>query len=174
MPEFTKVVKFIPGWDTSSQGQGRGSVHDMEISFTLTGRYGVVVADICTGWYPVSAVNKLTFEHNLQQPRYSCVTTHSTYDSTGDGAYTHLCDYLGGKSCYGRVIPCYLKDSGYIERFLVEGESAIWEALEKLYAHLQRGETLPNDHFANSFDPTAEGRCLNTPNLPTKATRLSK
>jgi len=134
-------VQFRPGYNCPD-AHGHG-VHGMEIRWYLRGPRGAVWLRMSTDWIP----GELRPGHGLP-PSGLIADRVSSPDGRGTGYHARVPQYEGQEIESGNCdligVPCYC-DANYggadepVERFVAEGERAIWDALESAYADLKTG-----------------------------------
>ena len=124
-----RAVVFQPGYRTDRRTFGR---HGMEVKWLLRGPKGVTQFVMFTGWEPGLTRD----ERQVNAPMGADLGYHALCPQY-EGAYEHgPCDYLPGKP------PCFYDGSGLAAddllcRFLIEGETAIWQKLAELHDDLK-------------------------------------
>ena len=115
--KYEHNIRFEPGWELDEE-YGR---RDMWIRFVCKGEDGAVQFLMSSGWY---------LDLPPHPPKAFDLGYHSREPITGHETEFDECDILGGK--------CYYDGSGLqaepiLEKFLREGEEAVWEELEEYY-----------------------------------------
>lgn len=114
-----RAVVFRPGYRTDRRTFGR---HGMEVLWLLRGPNGVTQFVMFTGWDPGEQ------EKMVYPPSGADLGYHSRIQQYADQPRAPgPCGYLDDVSCY--YDGSGLAASDLLERFLIEGESVIWEAL---------------------------------------------
>lgn len=133
-------VQFTPGYNCPAEGPFGHGVHGMEICWYLRGPKGTVWLRLFTKWTP----GELAPGHGLP-PDLRIRPEDRTPDAAGAGHHArwpqHEDDEPSADDCPLFGAPCY-QGMSYTgadeaaERFTVEGEQVIWDALEAAYASL--------------------------------------
>ena len=128
-----RAVIFEPGYDDPAPGRyGR---HGMEIRWLLRGPRGAAQFLMHTGWVP--GVKGVAPQVSHIFPMAVDIGYHARvpqYEGAEEWGLHENCAYIGGK--------CYYDGSGLqaeeiMKRFIVDGETVIWAALEARYAALK-------------------------------------
>lgn len=130
-----RAVLFQPGYRTDRQSFGR---HSMEITWLLRGGLGVTQFKIFTGWGP-GCVD----DHTVNAPMGVDLGYHAyVAQYEGQEEYGRMdCAYLAGGVCF--YDGSGLAADDLLKRFLVEGESAIWQSLAERHDGLVGPERQP-------------------------------
>ena len=137
--EFTRTVEFTAAYDKRDPDPARNyGVHGVNIRFLLKGPEGVAQFLLYTNWmlphvqeeFDSKLLNQ--FPYMFHKPLPTDLGCHSPKPRhEGDTAITESCSYLDGK-------PCYYDGSGMAakrvyKRLLREGDTGVWDELEKYY-----------------------------------------
>lgn len=123
-----RAVVFEPGYDSGGYDYG---VHGMNIRWLLRGPLGVTQFLVFTSWIPgqvdVPNLNDRTFGPMGADLGYHARNRNADYQTPSDS-----CEYLNGD-------PCFYDGSGLqaqelLQKFVVLGETVIWETLQDRYA----------------------------------------
>ena len=137
-----RIVEWEPAYDKRHSDPNKDyGVHGMNLRFVLKGPRGAVQFLLFTNWYlPQNRHN--AFEKvsaHILGPLPADVGYHALvpqYD--GQEAIEQSCPYLDGA-------PCYYDGSGLaaqelFDRFVAEGEGAVWSVLEASYKDLKHAK----------------------------------
>lgn len=132
-----KTVCFEPGFDKRSADPAKNyGIKGMSIRFVLRGERGATQFLLFTDWYPQRVqeerwANGKRLPFFELQPMAADIGYHAREPQyEGQEPITSSCPLLGG--------PCYYDGSSLNadpirDRLLVDGDQAVWDALEQLY-----------------------------------------
>lgn len=132
-----KKVHFHPGYDKrSSDPKTNYGVAGVEIRFLLKGKHGAVQFVLYTDWEPKHVQEERWANGKGRLMRIMPMGTDVGYHAyepqyDGQSPMTDSCPYLDGKRCY--YDGSSLAAEPIRDRFLEEGDKAVWYALEELY-----------------------------------------
>lgn len=140
MADLERIVRFEPGYDRRITPEGKNyGVHGMQIRFLLRGPKGVMQFLIMTDWFPPMTVREYAVFHpqpvNAYRPIPADVGYHAYHPQYEDQTpIRDECSFLNGAPCYYDGSSLYA-DEVYDE-FSVDGDAAVWRALEQRYDQL--------------------------------------
>ena len=124
---FERAVVFEPGYsDPGPRGPQWCGKHGMDIRFMLRGPKGVTQFLMFTGWVP--GEEGVDPRISDLYPTAADIGYHARVEQYEDQWGQEECEYLGA--------PCFYDGSGLaaeavMERFLTDGEPAVWRALRE-------------------------------------------
>ena len=136
-----RMVIWSPAWDKRHKDPPRDyGIHGVELRFVLMGPRGATQFVLYTNWM----LPNLRYGHKqipgfLAEPLPADVGYHALAPQYEGQKANGPCEFLGGETCY--YDGSGLAAQGLFDRFVVEGEEAIWRELEKRHDEL----VAPND-----------------------------
>jgi hypothetical protein len=132
-----RIVQWTPAFDRRDPDPAKDyGIHGMEVRFVLKGDEGATQFLIFTNWM----LPHLRYGHKmvkgfLAEPLPADVGYHARVPQYDGQESMGPCEYLDGA-------PCYYDGSGLqamalFDRFVAEGEEAVWEELESRLSELQ-------------------------------------
>ena len=146
--EAERITEWSPAWDKRDDDPKKDcGIHGMNLKFLLKGEKGAIQFVIYTNW--MLPKNRRRWDEevkaHLLQPMAADVGYHSPialYE--GQEQITDECPYLDGKPCYYDGSSTYAET--VFDRFVTEGENAVWEVLEEEYRQrFEKGDDSEQD-----------------------------
>lgn len=126
---YAREIRFHPAYDKTNTDPSKNyGIHCVNMEFILTGKKGVIVLLIFTGWELLQ--NRPKDGKTLIRPRAASLTYHSKRPFKGSDGPISGCPYLDGKPCYSNSTFCVEE---IFDLFVEKGEEAVWEVLEGRY-----------------------------------------
>ena len=132
-----RKVYFEPGYDKRSSDPSKNyGINGMQIRFVLKGERGAIQFLLMTDWFPPHVQQErwrnqvpAIFEVSPMAADIGYHALDPQYE--GQGAIDDACPILDGKPCY--YDGSSLNAEPIRDRFLAEGDAAVWEELERWY-----------------------------------------
>lgn len=130
-----RIVSFTPAYEQGKIGDSDRGIGAMLIRFVLKGELGAVQLLLGTNWYTRS-VQRNFYDHPYPffeiEPKGWELGYHSPKPMhEGETPVDEACEWLDGKPCY--YDGSSLAADPIRDRFLLEGDAAVWEELEQCY-----------------------------------------
>lgn len=122
-----RIVKFSPAFDKREETPNYGH-HPMHIHFAVRGERGVLVFDICTGWY-------IDSRHDYPPECYAfCWHVYPTNPHV-DLDQVQPCKWLDGEECVCITHMAHVSNHAkeLLQGFLANGDNWLFEQLEYNY-----------------------------------------
>lgn len=135
---FEKIIEWTPAFDKRNSNPNKDyGIHGMNLRFLLKGEKGMTQFVIYTNWQLPHVTKEFEKEISSSQfPHLMCNPLPADF-----GYHAKEPQYEGQdlmECCYSESGKCYYDGSSLyaqtvFDRFVTEGDSAIWEELEKAY-----------------------------------------